>query len=263
MKPELNMDQYHYSSQELSIVTQQKISIFSISGGEGWGYKSAPDFTLTERGVLTPSLLSLSSFVMGASYNTQNRQPVTFHFTNRLTTPMNFSVIVVGASDAGATVTIESRGNVLTNVPVKSVKSPVMISVTVPAGSDSVTVNNTGLDWYQFSSLNFGNYVYALRSKALVGNNRILGYIQTTNWDWTTAYTPNFVPTINDAKLSFDCSAFNNKNNIVIQWWDTVTGTITHSQTGIRCSTSNPFITTVAVPQTDASHPDLAFKLYS
>ncbi|MBM4176729.1 MAG: DUF5060 domain-containing protein [Ignavibacteria bacterium] len=212
-----------------------------------WGKGPENNFDINSDGNINPTAINLSKFLYGNVYNTQYRNPPTFHVT--YSQPGEFKVIIGNAIGISPRIQIWLDG-------VKKIDQIASVNVTysisVPAGSHQILVDNQGVDWMRIAEYVFTNFVGGIRSYALKGNTEIIGWIHNRNYNWRHLRDLPTPPAI----------IFNGQIKIPnlitpgfyqIDWWDCHSGIILKTDT----LSSIPDTLNISVP---SIFWDLAFK---
>lgn len=157
-------------------------SDLSISPGSGFGYAPASSFTIDAQGVMTPDATQLSAYVFGNSYNTQDRNPPTFHVTYPV--DGQFKVVVTsGSQGTSPKINISLDGTEVLN---QDAVAGTTYSINVPAGAHDIKVDNLGIDWVNISSYIFTNIGSALSTYVLKSsdNYRAAGWVLNNLYNW-------------------------------------------------------------------------------
>ena len=131
---------------------------FAPSGD--WGPTTRTDITLPADGS-QPDMSGVSSFIQGQYHRDYLPRPLAFHFTAAL--PCQFQVQVGQVATAGARLTLSLDGKQLAqqNFPATTsgYTANQTVSVTVPVGTHTVSLYNTGTDWFVARSITVTDFV--------------------------------------------------------------------------------------------------------
>ena len=184
------------------------------------GFEHAPEqhFAVLSEGTLNPSTTSLSSYLFGASWNTDKRNPPTF----TVAYPQNglFHVVTGATSGQNPILVIHLNG---IQVFRQEAQINTVYSIDITAGTHQIQVDNQGTDWIEIAEYKFSNYVSGIRSFALEGNNQTIGWVQNRKYNWHSVRDVGIPTPIRAALLYLDVPA--GKLSYTVNWWDTTTGT--------------------------------------
>ncbi|MCI0493371.1 T9SS type A sorting domain-containing protein, partial [candidate division KSB1 bacterium] len=85
------------------------------------------------------------------------------------------------------------------------------------AGQHRIFVDNQGTDWIEISGYVIANYISAIRSYSLVGENQIIGWVQHRNYNWQSVKEFGIPTPVNDGKIQFSNLAQDGKYRV--EWW--------------------------------------------
>lgn len=130
----------------------------------GWAVQGDSEVMISAAGITDPAVPTLSSFLYGSQWNTEFRQPPTFSLTT--TTPITFSVHTGDQSGTTPILEINLNG---TTILRDTAQVNTVYQVAIPAGTHTLSVDNTGTDWimiaaYVFSDLGSNIHAYTLRA---------------------------------------------------------------------------------------------------
>ncbi len=185
-----------------------------------WGKGPVSNFNVTSDGQINPTAINLSKFLYGSVYNTEHRNPPLFFVD--YSNSSEFKVIVGNAIGASPRIQIWLDG-------IKKVDQIANVnatySITVPAGSRQIFVDNQGLDWMRIAEYVFSNFVVALRGYAMKGNSEIVGWIHNRNYNWRYLRDlPSLPPIVNDGVIVIP--SLSNSGLYSVEWWNCSTGII-------------------------------------
>ncbi len=152
----------------------------SVSPGyTTWGQAPENDFTILPDGTMDPDASGLGQYLFGAVWNTQHRNPPTFHVDY----PSDGTFRVVTGANTGTSPTIQIRvdGSLVLS---QSASVNSVYSVDVSAGSHEIFVSNQGTDWIQIANYEFSNLVSRLRGFALESGSWTAGWVQNREYNW-------------------------------------------------------------------------------
>ncbi|MEO7715714.1 MAG: DUF5060 domain-containing protein [Capsulimonas sp.] len=114
----------------------------------GWEATMKTDVTLSPSG--TPDLSGVSSYVQGSGHREMTPRPIAFHVNSPA--PFRFQVLVgsIGKGGAHPTLSLDDATPRELDFPASNVERSAdqMMTVDVPAGPHTVSVFNTGPDWF-------------------------------------------------------------------------------------------------------------------
>jgi hypothetical protein len=152
-----------------------------VSPGESFVKATANDFTIDANANMTPDANNLSSYLFGNTWNTEYRNPPTFHITYPV--DGQFKVVTGGSIGTNPTIVIYVDGvqKLNQNAAVNST-----YSVNITAGAHDIKVDNLGTDWTTISNYTFTNIAPALESFVLksADNNHAAGWLLNKKYNW-------------------------------------------------------------------------------
>ncbi|MEP6684619.1 MAG: DUF5060 domain-containing protein [Parafilimonas sp.] len=153
-----------------------------VSPAENFEKASASDFTIDANGNMTPDASNLSQYLFGSTYNTQYRNPPTFHVTYAVNG--EFKVITAGSVSGSSPHVSIYVDNVL--VLDQSATINTTYSVNISAGAHDIKVDNLGIDWAQISNYTFTNIAPPLEDYVLgsADKNRLAGWALNKKYNW-------------------------------------------------------------------------------
>lgn len=125
----------------------------------GWGAPGAENFSIAADGSLSPDASQLCTYLYGASWNTNFRRPPSFSFSN--SQPITFTVRTGSSTGTAPKILLILDGNPVLN-PTAAINTN--YSITIPAGTHVVKVDNNGTDWITISSYTFTGMGSAINS---------------------------------------------------------------------------------------------------
>ncbi len=232
----------------------------SLSPGlDGWGVKTAAaDFKVLPDGGIQPGLENLCAFQYDPE-KPEFRNPPTFEVDYSAAGTFRVGVSQAGPGGAEISVSVD-RQPALTR-KLRAGKQTTEITVPLAAGKHFVRIDSTGVDWYRISSVFLSGYSGVLRSYALAGQGRILGWIQSRNHSEGSVRAGLQQPTVRDGVLHLEGIDAAPGSAWRVTWWDTETGLPRSGLGGIVHASHGKL--DLAVPALDAINPDIAFKLES
>ncbi len=153
-----------------------------VSPAEGFVKATASDFTIDATGNITPDASNLSQYLFGSTYNTQYRNPPTFHVNYSVNG--QFKVITAGSISGSSTkIDIYVDGVLVLD---QSAAINTTYSVNITAGAHVIKVDNLGIDWAQISNYTFTNIAPALENFVLrsADNNHAAGWLLNKKYNW-------------------------------------------------------------------------------
>ncbi len=198
---------------------------FTMSPGfSSWGKSPESQFTIFPNGTIFPAIDKLGRYLFGASWNTQYRNPPTFLVD--YPQPGQFKVITSGNTGNSPRIEIWLDGAKILSQPAQINKT---YTIDVPTGQHRIFVDNQGTDWIEISAYVVTNYVAAIRSYALVGENQILGWVQQRNYNWQYVKDVGIPTSVSDGKIQF--SNLTQDGNYQIEWWLCSSGSVFSTDT--------------------------------
>ena len=183
-----------------------------------WNTSPSNNFIVSNQGEITPNTNELGKFLFGNSWNTQYRNPPTFHVNYQ----NNGVFKVKTGQNTGTSPTIEIwlDGNLILNQPANTNST---YSINIPAGSHSILVDNKGTDWIEISEFNFENYIPQIKSTALASPSMVFGWVHNRNYNWKYIYDNGNPTIVQNGKI-----IINNLNDGVysIDWTNCETGNL-------------------------------------
>jgi len=208
-----------------------------ISPGESFVKATANDFTIDANGNMTPDANNLSQYLFGNTWNTQYRNPPTFHVNYTVTG--KFEVTTGSSTGASPTIVIyvdgvqKLNGNASVNTT---------YSVNISAGAHTIKVDNLGTDWILISNYTFTNIAPPLENFVLrsANKNSVSGWLLNKKYNWQflhdSGHTP--APVIG---ASVKISNMNN-GNYAVNFFSCLTGNII-SYINVNVTNNNLVIT--------------------
>ncbi len=135
-------------------------SALSFAPPDGWNKTTRTDVMLSSDGQ-TPDLSGVSSFIQGNGHRDMLPQPIQFHL--QCAAPCRFQITLGTISQAGAHPTLSLDGKLTAETEFApsnqdhDANQP--LSVDVPAGVHTVSLFNTGPDWFVVRQISVTNYV--------------------------------------------------------------------------------------------------------
>lgn len=210
-----------------------------VSPGEGFVKASASDFTIDANGNITPDANNLSQYLFGNIYNTQYRNPPSFH-VNYKTAGKFF---VKTGNDAGTSPTIVIYINGVQKLNSNAVVNTAY-TIDVPPGSHIIKVDNLGTDWISISNYTFTNIAPALESFVIKSGskNKLAGWLLNKKYNWQFLYDSGYAPAP-VKKASVIVHNVSN-GNYAVKFYSCATGNVTSTA---NVAASNSTIT-IALP---------------
>ncbi|MEP6465918.1 MAG: DUF5060 domain-containing protein [Parafilimonas sp.] len=171
----------NYKSVSATIIGGQKSDLI-VSPVENFVKASASDFTIDANGNITPDAGNLSQYLFGSTYNTQYRNPPTFHIT--YTDDGQFKVVTAGSvSSSSPKITIYVDGTQVLN---DDATINTTYSVDIAKGAHDIKVDNLGVDWAQISNYTFTNIAPPLEDYVLqsADKNYAAGWALNKQYNW-------------------------------------------------------------------------------
>ena len=199
----------------------------AISPGTGFSKAPASNFSIDASGAVTPDASQLSQYIFGSTYNTQYRNPPTFTVT--YPAAGQFKVNVGSVSSSSPMVTIMVDGTQVLNV---AAVANTTFSVTVSAGAHTITIDNSGIDWFNVTGYVFTGIGTPLSSYTLksADSNKVAGYVlnKQYNWQYLKDHSNATPPEVTGASLTI--AAIKN-GNYTVQFYNCITGLLTGTVT--------------------------------
>jgi hypothetical protein len=179
----------------------------------GWGSPAADAFTIGSDGSLQPDASQLCTFLYGSSWNTQFRHPPVFGFTNAQS--ISFTVRTGTTTGTAPKITLTLDGNQVLD---QTAAINTNYTITIPAGTHLLKVDNGGTDWITIASYTFAGMGSAVNSYALRSDDgTVLGWLHNKDYNHVrlTSGTP---PAVQTAQLKVD--GLPPGSNWQIRWFD-------------------------------------------
>jgi hypothetical protein len=147
-----------------------------------WGTTTKFDVQVPSDGTL-PDMHGVSQFIQGVSHREMTAKPIAFHLDCAL--PCKFSVTATTISAGGSNVRLGLDGTEITHqdFPAGAGNRNVNLvtSIDVPAGAHTVTVFNTGGDWFVVGKFTVTNFVPAVAVFAKANVNHVAFWVYDRN----------------------------------------------------------------------------------
>jgi hypothetical protein len=197
-----------------------------LTPGVGFALAGASNFTIDLAGNVTPAASQLSSYLFGASWNTQLRNPPTFSVT--FPTAGKFRVTTASSTGTQPTVVIyvDGKSSLSQNASINST-----YSVDISAGAHTIKVDNLGTDWISISSYSFTGIGSLLNTYFLKNQDstKVVGWIHNKKYNWVDAApTASRPAAVTGATLSIPKVK---NGNYSIRFIDCITGASTSNVT--------------------------------
>ncbi len=171
-----------------------------VSPGKSFEKATANDFTIDASGNMTPDANNLSQFIFGSQYNTQYRNPPTFHVTYK--TAGQFKVTTTGdwTQTTSPKISIYVDGSLVFN---QNAITNTTYSVNIAAGAHDIKVDNLGVDWALISNYTFTNAAPALENFVLKSsdNNNAAGWLLNKKYNWQYVHFTGTPPPVTGSSL--------------------------------------------------------------
>ncbi len=196
----------------------------SIAPTLGWGTIGTAEITIDENGEISPANAALALFLYG-NWNGIYRSPPTFTVT--FPQGSEFTVRTGSELSTNPRIVIRLDGVIVLD---QAGVTDTDYTIVVPAGTHEINVDNTGDDWINIASYNFGDlgtqiddYVLSAQDKSV-----ITGYI--LNKDYNHQYLanngePSFVPV--GTELVMD--GYPNGANYTVSFFEPLTGALLYT----------------------------------
>ena len=212
-----DMDRRRYKPTAFEVSTPAMADFAVSPGRSDWGLKAPQNlFTISKDGSLIPSESNLTGYVYSKA-KADFRNPPTFHVEPA--SRCKFSVKLGAISSWGQnnlTIMMDGKPTAVNNAPATANS---VYEIEVTKGPHDLFVDSTGQDWVQVAAYSITNYVGALRCKALNGEGKVLGRVQSKSY----TYSSKENPLIKGAVLHLDGLSQNGAWKM--EWWDTEKGT--------------------------------------
>ncbi len=247
-----DLDSHGYTA-VMPQVTTSVMADYTVSPGFTTWSAPAPgnNFTVNSNGTLTPAETSLGDRLYGSGY-ASSQNPPTFHVNYsaagkfRITDVEEYS----GSNNKNNSLRIDLDGATVFTQNPTSMGS--VYEISVPAGIHTIYVTNSGSDWIVVNYA-FTNYTGMLRCYALQGSHRVLGWVQSRNYNYWQQHLGTPLTQVNDGLVHL--SGLSDNGNWRVTWWDTVLGSQSSSFDYTAYGKNLNFL----VPGTST---DTAFKAY-
>jgi hypothetical protein len=190
----------------------------------GWGSIGESDFEIDENGLITPANVGLCIYLYGSEWNTQFRSPPSFN----VNFPSEGVFTVRTNSEAGQNPKIAIYLNGVLALE-ESAGPNQEFSISVPAGNNQITVDNTGTDWitiayYEFSGIGSKIDAYVLKAES---NQMAAGWLLNNEYNHENVEEngePD--PAVGGELVVNDFE----DGNYSIFWYDCLTGELVNNQ---------------------------------
>lgn len=223
----------------LPAVTTQRASLEFAPGGSFTSAKES-SFTVYPEGA-PEGISSYPDYLQGQSHHAMTPDPLTFKVNN--TEPFTFQVSVGKVAKSGALLLVGLDGNTVLKQSFAAKEGDYQpsetessLSIKVPKGEHTITVQNTGADWVQIARFLFTNYSPSIQCFARGNKEFLAAWLYNRNGEQSPA-----VGTISLPGLE--------KGQYRLVWWDTWKGAamssadITVSKSGQSVTVQTPNIT--------------------
>ncbi|MDZ7341949.1 MAG: T9SS type A sorting domain-containing protein, partial [candidate division KSB1 bacterium] len=198
---------------------------FTISPGfSSWAKSPESQFTIYLNGTTSPTIDKLGRYLFGASWNTQYRNPPTFLVD--YPQPGQFKVATSSNTGSSPRIEIWLDGAKILSQPGQINQT---YAIEVPAGQHKIFVDNQGTDWIEISTYVVTNYIAAIRSYSLVGDDQIIGWVQHRNYNWQYVKQVGIPAPVTDGKIQF--SNLTQDGKYQFEWWLCSSGSIFSTDT--------------------------------
>lgn len=194
--------------------TASQHGALSFAPGGGWHAAAQDIFTV---GAGTPDgMAGAPPYLQGVYHKAWT--PNGYRFLVNYTQPGTFSVQVREIASSGAGLRVLLNGALRTNVAFAAPggATNVTFTIPVPAGSHTITLTNSGLDWVRLGALTFDPYAPMLGAYAVGDTNFAAAWV----WHRTNLYATNAgAPVTGTVDL-----AHLRAGTYAAAWWDTYQG---------------------------------------
>jgi hypothetical protein len=172
-----------YTSKTINCLSESSIP-FSFSPLV-WVWDKSPEneFIIYSNGSLSPDASQLGRYLFGNSWNTEYRNPPTFHVNYSVNGV--FSVKTAGTTGESPTIEIWLDGVLVFNSPATVNQ---VYSIDVPAGLHTLFIDNKGTDWIEIAEYILDPYIPVIKSNALVSQRHAYGWVHNRNYNWENIY---------------------------------------------------------------------------
>ena len=192
----------------------------SITPNQSWGIIGTPLITIDQNGLISPSTPGLAQYLYGSAWNTQFRSPPEFQID--LLSSGTFTVRTGTSSGTAPKIAIWLNGNKILDQSAQTNKS---YSINVPAGPNTIKVDNTGTDWITISNYTFSGigstidaYVLGTASQEVAA-----GWVINNEYNHDYVLANGTPPLASGGQLTLtDFKA----GNYFVKWYDCLTGSI-------------------------------------
>jgi hypothetical protein len=204
----------------LPVSTSQKADLRFGPGG-GFAAASQTDFVVGQAGP-PPGMDKFPAFLQGQAHRDMLPKPLTFQVSYGQ--PGKFTVTIGQVSRAGGHLKVGVDGKTVERDFPAADKDhaptavEAAVQADVPAGSHTITVENTGRDWVTVREFSFSDYAPALAAKARVGKDYAAAWIYHRS-QWDAPKDANLTPASGRILL-----ASLQPGRYRATWWDTREG---------------------------------------
>jgi hypothetical protein len=155
-------------------------SDLAFSPGGGWATAKQSDFTLSS-GQLPPGMSQLPSFLQGTNHRDMNPQPLSFRVN--FARAGRFIVTLSQIAKAGAHVKLSMDGTAVeqdfaaSDADYAPAAKQAQLTVDVPLGAHTITLENSGVDWVTIHRIALTNYAPSLAGFALENTRFAVAWI--------------------------------------------------------------------------------------
>ncbi len=152
-------------SAQLPLESSQKADL-RFAPGEGWATAKQNEFVVGGSGVT--GIQTFPSFLQGVAHREMTPKPLTLQVS--YASAGKIEVKIGQVSTAGGAVVIKCAGKEATKEFTKDSKTEdKTLTLDVPAGAQTITIENTGKDWVVIRQIALANYASALADYARIG----------------------------------------------------------------------------------------------
>lgn len=183
-----------------------------------WGTLADTSFTISGSGMVSPASAQLGQFLYGSTWNTQFRRPPVFYVHFPQAGP--FTVQTNGNTGQAPKIAIWLDG---VKVLEQSAQTNQTYTISVPAGTHTIKVDNTGTDWvgiaaYVFAGLGSAVDAYVLKS---ADNGQVAGWVLNNRYNHDYIAAHGLPPAANNAVITVPGVA---NGTYSAQYYDCLTG---------------------------------------
>ena len=212
----------NYQAATATVSGASMASSLSLSPSLGWGNIAAADIVIDSNGVAAPNSMHLGTYLYGSTWNTQFRQPPTFHVSYG--SAGKFTLTTGDAVATAPNITITVDGKV---VLTKDAIAKTSYSVDITAGSHVIKVDNLGTDWASIGEYNFAGVAITpldVMVMQAADKTSAAGWVHNKSYNWKYLKETGTPDAVKGASITL--SDLDKRMSLVeVQWVDCSTGT--------------------------------------